>query len=293
MKKKLSEITVPVGRRNIDYVKVSELAESIKIVGLLNPITIDKEDTLIAGAHRFEACKHLGFDEIECIVLDCDELRIELAEIDENLIRSDLDAISMGEMANRRDEILEELGLRAKVGDNQHTRGGAVPAPPQTTANIAKEAGVSERVLQENKQLARDLVPEAKEVVKEKKMTKKDALAVSRLEPDEQREAVKQIESGERYKPEKPTKRKTVAKESEPERDDEIAELEASMALFYEMCVGKKPEKFLKIPMPNHYATESRIFCVCYADSNDELKRKFNEETEKLSDALYDLTHPE
>ena len=36
MKKKLSLIIVPEGRRNIDDAKVSELAESIKVVGLLN-----------------------------------------------------------------------------------------------------------------------------------------------------------------------------------------------------------------------------------------------------------------
>ena len=222
MKKKLSEITVPVGRRNINYVKVSELTESIRIVGLLNPITIDKDDTLVAGAHRLEACKTLGFDEIECIVLDSDELRIELAEIDENLIRNDLDAISMGEKANRRDEILEELGLRAKVGDNQHTGGGADSAPPKTTASIAKEAGVSERVLQENKQLARDLVPEAKEAYRKKAIPKSAALKIARLKPEQQQEAVEQVERGEKTNPaQQQPRRKTVAKEPEPEPEPE------------------------------------------------------------------------
>ena len=92
IRKALSEITIPEGRRNIDPVKVSELAESIKTVGrLLQPIGIDKNGVLVYGGHRLEAYKLLGFDEIECVVLDCDELRTELAKIDENLIRNDLD----------------------------------------------------------------------------------------------------------------------------------------------------------------------------------------------------------
>ena len=86
MKLKLSEIIVLEGRRNINRVKVSELAESIKIIGLINPITVGKDKILIAGRHRLEACRLLGFDEIECVVLDYDELRTEVAEIDENLI---------------------------------------------------------------------------------------------------------------------------------------------------------------------------------------------------------------
>ena len=138
MKKTLSEITVPEGRRDINYEKVAELAESIKIVGLINPITVDKDSVLIAGAHRFEACKLLGFDEIDCVVLDCDELRSELAEIDENLIRNDLDPISIGELAIRRDEILDALGLRAKrggTGANQHKSRGAESAPLRTTTD--------------------------------------------------------------------------------------------------------------------------------------------------------------
>ena len=77
---KVSDIIVSGRRRKVDPAKVSALAESIKIVGLLNPITIDRNKRLIAGAHRLEAYKQLGLDEIECIILDCDEFQSELTE---------------------------------------------------------------------------------------------------------------------------------------------------------------------------------------------------------------------
>jgi len=200
MKIPLNEITVPEGRREIDWNKVAELAASIKIVGLINPLTVDEDNTLIAGAHRYEACKHLGFDEIECVVLDCDELRIELVEIDENFVRNDLDPISIGELAIRRDEILEALGLRKKPhgdGSNQHKSKGEIISPLRTTADIAKEVGVSERTLQHNKQLARDLTPEAKAVVRAKELPKTEALKIARLEPEKQRDFAEQLATGE------------------------------------------------------------------------------------------------
>jgi len=191
MRIKIADITIPEGRRKIDRDKVAALAESIKIIGgLIHPITIDKNRNLIAGEHRIEAYKELGFDEIECSEFDGDGLEFELVEIDENLMRNELDDITIGEFALRRDEILEALGLRAKCGDNRFTGRGASSAPLQTTADIAKDVGMSERTLQENKQLARNLIPEAKEARREKRITKDTALAMARLTPEQQRETL-------------------------------------------------------------------------------------------------------
>ena len=89
--------------------------------------------------------------------------------------------------AIRRDEVLEALGLRAKVGDNQF-KGGEINSPPlKTTTAIAKEIGISERVLQQNKQLARSLTPEVKETVRKHDIPKTDALKLARMEPEKQR----------------------------------------------------------------------------------------------------------
>ena len=199
MRIKLTDIIIPEGRRAIDLDKVVVLAESIKIIkiigGLIHPITIDKDRVLIAGAHRIEAYKTLGFEEIECTEFDGEQLEAELVEIDENLMRNELDDITVGEMVLRREEILEALGLRAKSGTNVKNLGtGACAAPVQTTADIAKEVGISERTLQENKQLAKNLIPEAKEARREKRITKDTALAMTRLAPDQQRETLEKCE---------------------------------------------------------------------------------------------------
>ena len=90
MKIAINKITVGQGRRAVVPEKVRDLAESIKVLGLLNPITVTPNHKLIAGLHRLEAVKMMSWDEVDVNVLDLDSLVAELAEIDENLIRNDL-----------------------------------------------------------------------------------------------------------------------------------------------------------------------------------------------------------
>ncbi len=196
MNLKINDIAVADDRRRIDETKVRELAESIQKVGLLNPITVTPEKKLIAGEHRLEACRLLGWTEIETHVLKGDELLQQLAEIDENLVRNELDPISVGELAIRRDEILEMLGLRAKVGQGRPKKNSPPGGVLKTTEDIANEAGIGRSTLQENKQLARDLVPEAKEAVRTAEVPKKDALKIARMEPERQKAVAEKLASG-------------------------------------------------------------------------------------------------
>ena len=64
----ISEIKTRPGRREARVEDVREIANSISEIGLLNPITVDDNYTLIAGLHRLEAAKLLGWAEIECTV---------------------------------------------------------------------------------------------------------------------------------------------------------------------------------------------------------------------------------
>ena len=48
----IDSIKVKDGRRAVDESKVRELAQSMSEVGLINPITVTQDKTLITGAHR-------------------------------------------------------------------------------------------------------------------------------------------------------------------------------------------------------------------------------------------------
>ncbi len=61
------------------------LRESIRTVGLLNPILIDMDNHLIAGFRRYEAIKQLGWEYIEVRILDIRSKRQRiLIETEEN-----------------------------------------------------------------------------------------------------------------------------------------------------------------------------------------------------------------
>ena len=88
---------------------VGELMRSIAELGLLNPITVTPDLRLIAGAHRLEACRRLGWRDIPAVVLDLDESGARLAEIDENLIRRELSVLERAEHLAERKRLHEAL----------------------------------------------------------------------------------------------------------------------------------------------------------------------------------------
>ena len=90
---KISDIIIGDGRRHVKQEYVQKLAESIKQLGLINPITIAPDNKLIAGYHRIQAFIQLGETRIPAIVLNLSELETRLAEIDENLIRKEAPVI--------------------------------------------------------------------------------------------------------------------------------------------------------------------------------------------------------
>lgn len=195
MKIEIAKIKVGKRIRKVDISKVEELSKSIEIIGLTNPILVTKEYELVAGAHRLKACQKLGWENIECIIYDKDELHVRLAEIDENFVRNDIDYITRGELSLERDEILEKMGLRAP----SHRPNKGAPGAPllKTTSELAKEIGINQRTLQEEKQIAKNLSPEVKRIAKEIELPKKQAIALSKKPVKEQKRIIEEFKSGE------------------------------------------------------------------------------------------------
>ena len=75
---------------------LEELAASIRIHGILQPLSVRKTDThyeLIAGERRYRAAQLAGLREIPCIVMRMDEQESSLAALLENLQRQDLNFV--------------------------------------------------------------------------------------------------------------------------------------------------------------------------------------------------------
>ena len=99
-------------RDNFDDELISELAESIKKQGIIQPITVRKlgydKYQLISGERRLRASKVAGINEIACYIrVANDEQMLEMALI-ENIHRKDLNAI---EIAISYQRLIEECDL--------------------------------------------------------------------------------------------------------------------------------------------------------------------------------------
>ena len=189
MKIAINEIIIKEGRRDIDNAKVMELAESISKIGLLNPVTVTRKNVLVAGLHRLMAAKSLGWTEIEANIIDADGLYAELAEIDENLIRNELHYIDRGNQLARRKKIYEELYPETKREATLKQYRNEIIAErekPSFVSDTAKKLNVSNRTIETELQIAKNILPEVQEVIKEKDIPKTQALKIARMEPEQQ-----------------------------------------------------------------------------------------------------------
>lgn len=75
-------------RLRTDYGDIAELADSIKELGLLQPIVITLDGTLIAGGRRLRAMDSLKWDEIPVTYFEvADEVTLRILEVEENVRR--------------------------------------------------------------------------------------------------------------------------------------------------------------------------------------------------------------
>lgn len=228
MRIKISSIKINPGRREAEPKAVEELARSITAVGLMNPVTLDQNNTLVAGLHRLEAAKLLGWTEIECTTIGMDSVQAELAEIDENIVRTKLNRQELCEQLLRRKEIYETLHPETRHGmRNGQTAKNANLATLETKSfaeDTAEKTGMSKRAVSRLLQIANNLTGDARRIVEAHNMTQDTALKLSRLHYDEQLEAATMLAEGtmqsvEQYQEYQRERRKAIAL-SRPLSDD-------------------------------------------------------------------------
>lgn len=98
-------------RKTFDDDKIEELANSIELHGLIQPIMVRSAQRgyeLVAGERRWRAARRAGLKKIPAIVRELDEQQNMLIAIIENMQREDLNAI---EEALALDEMIRTFGL--------------------------------------------------------------------------------------------------------------------------------------------------------------------------------------
>ena len=91
-------------RNYFDEEKLEELADSIKVHGILQPILVRPSGVgyeIVAGERRFRAARKAGLKKVPCIVRELSDEENMLVAIIENMQREDLDPIEEAEGLNQ------------------------------------------------------------------------------------------------------------------------------------------------------------------------------------------------
>lgn len=206
----LDDIRVGQRLRDLDESQIGAIQQSILDIGLLNPITVYPTETvvgganvpawgLIAGAHRLEACRRAGYEDIAATVVDLSDLEAQLAECDENLCRAELSPADRARFVKRRKDAYEALypetrrEATLKQGEQSPSRQvGETGKPARFTADTAAKTGQSERAIQRDAERGEKVIPEAMEMVRGTKLDTGAYLdKLKRLTPNDQVTAVK------------------------------------------------------------------------------------------------------
>ena len=113
-------------RRHFDETALEELADSIRTLGLIQPITVRKDGDkylIISGERRWRAAQLAGVDTVPAYIRDVDDENLHAMALVENIQRQDLNAI---EIALGLQRLIDECGLTQdalaeKVGKRRST----------------------------------------------------------------------------------------------------------------------------------------------------------------------------
>ena len=221
----LDQLHIGPRLREVDDDAVARLAESMDRIGLQYPIQVRHNfgidpDTgeydrsldeggfaLVAGAHRVEAARRLGWGRIEAFVLDDpspDELA--LVEVDENLVRSELTPLHRGRFAARRKELRKRLRPTVQKGgdrrspeyrENQLSENQTFdfPAVPGFLEETAEATGLARSTLARAVRIGERILPELQDALEETPIARRegDLHRIAGLSPGQQQRLLERV----------------------------------------------------------------------------------------------------
>lgn len=112
-------------RKNFDEEALSELAESIRIHGILQPLTVRRLSSgyyqIIAGERRWRAARMAGLTEVPALIIEADDRKVMELGLIENLQREDLNPVeeAAGYKALMEDYHLTQEEAATRVGKSR------------------------------------------------------------------------------------------------------------------------------------------------------------------------------
>lgn len=150
-------------RESIDEKKIDELAESIKLHGMIQPIIVRESKEgyeIVAGERRWRAAKKAGLERLPALIKDFTDEECATIALIENIMREDLNPL---EEAHAFKRLIENFNLKQE--------------------ELARKLGISRSVVTNTLRLL-SLPPQIQDYLASGKLTKGHALALLSLESD-------------------------------------------------------------------------------------------------------------
>lgn len=187
--------------RPVDMSKVAVLADSMAKIGLQQPISVWTEPDehnlgavhLVAGLHRLRAAEMLGWEQIDTIEVDLNDIDRRRWEIAENLHRSELTVLQRDEHVAEWIKLTEESEAASKVFQPETVSKGGRGHKGGVRA-AARDLGIDSVDAHRAVKVA-SLTDEAKEVAREVGLddNRSALLEVAKAPKEKQAEAVREI----------------------------------------------------------------------------------------------------
>jgi ParB family chromosome partitioning protein len=164
-------------RKSFNPASLEEFAQSIREVGILQPIAVRYDEAseayvIISGERRYRAALLAKLSEIPCLVREPGQDRVLLHQISENWQRENVDPVELGRAL---------AGLQEAY---QYTLNDLVRLTGKGKGEISKHLAIAGRV---------DPTVQAAAQAEPKSLTKRHLYTLSKLKPEDQREVAKQV----------------------------------------------------------------------------------------------------
>ena len=139
-------------RRTFPQHELEELANSIRALGLLQPLTVRRSEQgweLVAGERRLRAAKLAGLTQVPCLSLQIDSQRSSLLALVENLQRKDLDfweeALALDKLITTYHLSQEEAARRIGKSQSAVANKLRLLKLPTAVLELLRDGGATER----------------------------------------------------------------------------------------------------------------------------------------------------
>jgi ParB/RepB/Spo0J family partition protein len=123
MKVRIEDVEIPKKWRSINKGALRDLADSMAEIGLQQPISVRPRNNsirLVAGRHRLEAARSLGWSHIDAFVTKGSKLGRKLWQHSENLHRAELSVLERAEAVDQWARTVDE---KRACGHQPHDKG--------------------------------------------------------------------------------------------------------------------------------------------------------------------------